>query len=626
VSAQTGIHHDRPGMFDADVGGRMPAMRLLRRLLGWLAPQRPRLALSIALVLANSALQVLLPIILSIVVIDHVLLENADSRVPDLGLIGLTESVATTLDIHLLIAACGLYALIQLAIAVTGHWHRVTLADSIVLGLAGLRRSVFAHLLHQGAAFWDRVAVGRVTTRVTNDIEALYEMLRSLGSLLGEFIPFIVALGIMLAADPGLTGLLLAFSPLLFGLSVVFRRLTRRLYRNARQTLSLLNQRMQENLSGIAVVQLHGREARDLAEYGELNARYRRQEIRAMGLETVYGASNASLGDLALAAVIWFGGHAVGVDGLTLGVVVLFTRYIDMLFAPIVALGDQYSQLFRAMASGERIFQALDWDESPPEPERPRTLPARLAGNVSIRHLDFAYGDGPPVLRDLSLEIPAGTTLAVVGPTGSGKSTLVRLLPRLYQVSPGTLFIDGIDVTEVASADLRRRIGIVLQDFHVFSGTILDNITLGDPRISRQRAIEAARLVGADDFVRALPDGYDTPLAERGRNLSQGQRQLLAFARVLAPDPSLLILDEATASVDPETEALIQTALARLTEHRTAIVIAHRLQTVRDADQVLVLVDGRAEGCGTHADLLETSPTYARLHAMQFRDLDIDAG
>lgn len=612
----------RPGeVFDADLSGRMLDLTLLRRLLRWLAPERGRYLVSGALVLLQALGQVMLPVLLSIVVIDHVLLGEANPRIPDFGLVALTEGLAELLDLPLLLAACALYALVQLAVAVTGHGHRVTLADAVVRGLSRLRGAVFAHLIRQPAAFWDRVAVGRVTTRVTNDVEALYELLRSLGSLVGEFVPFFVALAIMLAADPGLAGVLLAFAPVLLTMTFLFRRLTRSLYRAARQSLSLLNQNLQENLAGLQVVQLHGREAENLARYDTINRRHRSQETRAMGIETVYGAVNASLADLAVAAVLFYGGQAVLDDAITLGTIVLFTRYIDMLFQPIVALGDQYNLLFRAMASGERIFQALDWNEPVPVPERPVALPEHLPGALSVRDLTFAYRGGPPVLRNVSLEVPAGSRLAIVGPTGSGKSTFVRLLARLYDPPRGTVRIDGVDVLDADPVALRRRIGFVLQDFHVFAGSILDNLTLGDPAITRERAIEAARAVGADGFVEALPEGFDTPLAERGRNLSQGQRQLLAFARVLATDPSLLILDEATANVDPQTEALIQQALARITHGRTSILIAHRLATVRDADRVLVLVNGEVEALGTQDELLRTSPTFARLHAMQFREL-----
>ena len=611
-------------VFDADISGRMLDLSLLRRLLAWLAPERGRYLLSAGLVLLQAMAQVMLPVLLSIVVIDHVLMGETDSDVPDLGLVALTEGLAAGTGTSLLFAACLLYALVQILAAVAGHWHRVTLSDAVVRGLSRLRRDVFVHLLRLPAAFWDRVAVGRVTTRVTNDVEALYELLRSFGTLVGEFVPFFVALSIMLATDVRLTLVLLAFAPVLGVMTFVFRRLTRTLYRSVRQSLSLLNQTMQENLAGLSVVQLHGREEENLARYTRINEANRRHETRASSIETIYGAVNGSLADLAVAAVLWFGGIAAladASDAVTLGTIVLFTRYIDMLFQPIVALGDQYNLLFRAMASGERIFQALDWHEPVHEPVDPVPLPERLEGALSIRGLTFAYAGGAPVLRDVSLQVPAGTRLAIVGPTGSGKSTLVRLLARLYEPPHGTVHVDGIDVMDAEPRALRRRIGFVLQDFHVFAGSILDNITLGDPAIDRERAIEAARAVGAEGFVAALPEGFDTPLAERGRNLSQGQRQLLAFARVLATDPSLLILDEATANVDPQTEALIQQALARITRGRTSILIAHRLATVRDADRVLVLVNGEVEALGTQDELLRTSPTFARLHAMQFREL-----
>lgn len=612
---------DARQVFDADLSGRMLDVRLLGRLLSWLAPERGRYLLSGTLVLLQALAQVMLPVLLSIVVIDRVLMGEANQRVPDFGLVALTEALAEATGTSLLFAACLLYAMVQVVVAVAGHWHRVTLADAVVRGLSRLRRAVFSHLLNQPAAFWDRVATGRVTTRVTNDVESLYELLRSLGSLVGEFVPFFVALSIMLAADMELTLVMLAFAPVLAAMTFLFRRLTKTLYRAARQSLSLLNQTMQENLAGLTVVQLHGREAENLERYRSINETNRRHETRAMGIETLYGAVNDSLANLAVAAVLWFGGMATLDEAITLGTIVLFTRYIDMLFQPIVALGDQYNLLFRAMASGERIFQALDWREPVHRPEQPVALPAHLAGALVIDDLTFAYGDGDAVLRGVSFEVPAGTRLAIVGPTGSGKSTLVRLLARLYEPPHGSIRIDGVDVMDVEPRALRERMGFVLQDFHVFAGSILDNITLGDPAITRERAIEAARAVGADAFVEALPLGFDTPLAERGRNLSQGQRQLLAFARVLATDPSLLILDEATANVDPETEALIQRALDRITEGRTSIIIAHRLATVADADQVLVLVNGEVEAIGPQAELLERSPTFARLHAMQFREL-----
>lgn len=608
-------------VFDADIAGRLLDLGLLRRLLHWLAPERGRYLLSGTLVLAQAIASVMLPILLSIVVIDHVLMGNPYSNVPDFGLVSLTSSIAQASGTSILFAACVLYGAVQLVVAVAGHFHRVTLADAVVRGLSRLRRDVFTHLLGQPAAFWDRVSVGRVTTRVTNDVEALYELLRSFGALLGEFVPFFVALAIMLAADVRLTIVMLAFAPFLVLSIVVYRRLTRTLYREARQSVSLLNQNMQENLAGLTVVQLHGREQENLDRYTAINNRNRSAETRANVVDNIAGAFNSALADIAIAAVLWFGGLSALDETLTLGTVVLFTRYIDMLFTPIVALGDNYNLLFRSMASGERIFQALDWNAPTHEPETPAELEPHLAGALAISDLTFAYGEGPPVLRNVSLKVPPATRLAIVGPTGSGKSTLVRLLARLYDPPTGSIRIDDVDVMDMNTFDLRRRLGFVLQDFHVFAGSIADNITLGDPDIDRDQAVAAARAVGADGFIEALPDGYDTPLAERGRNISQGQRQLLAFARVLATDPSLLILDEATANIDPETEALIQRALDRVTRGRTSIIIAHRLATVADADQVLVLVNGEVEAIGPQETLLEQSPTFARLHAMQFREL-----
>jgi ATP-binding cassette subfamily B protein len=276
------------------------------------------------------------------------------------------------------------------------------------------------------------------------------------------------------------------------------------------------------------------------------------------------------------------------------------------------------------MASGERIFQALDWDEKIHEPATPTPLPARLRGEVEFRHVDFGYDPNTPVLRDVSFDIRPGEKLAIVGPTGSGKSTLIRLLGRFYDFADGQIFLDGIDLNQIHTHDLRRRVGVVLQDFHIFSGTIYDNIALGDPAISRERAVSAARTVNADEFIRSLPDGYDTVLSERGQNLSQGQRQLLAFARVLASDPEILVLDEATASIDTETELLIQDALRKLTAGRTSILIAHRLQTIQEADRVLVLHHGRVEEIGTHEELLARRGLYYTLHTLQFQAVTDD--
>jgi ATP-binding cassette subfamily B protein len=283
-------------------------------------------------------------------------------------------------------------------------------------------------------------------------------------------------------------------------------------------------------------------------------------------------------------------------------------------------MGEQWNVLFRAMASGERIFQALDWNEALKEPAHPTSLPEDLHGKVEFRHLTFGYQPSHPILKDVSFDIRPGERIAIVGPTGSGKTSLIRLLCRFYDVPDGSIFLDNIDIMQIRPSDIRKRIGVVLQDFHIFSGSVYDNIALNDPRITRAVAERAAKLVHADPFIRALPQGYDTPLNERGRNLSHGQRQLLAFARVLAMNPEVLVLDEATASIDTETELVIQDALLKLTEGRTSVIIAHRLQTIKDAHRIVVLTEGRVREIGTHAELLAKGGLYRTLYEFQFQE------
>ena len=611
-------------MFDAEISGQVVNLGLLRRLLGWLRPYRNTLIVSSILILSASTLQVLLPVVISLVVIDHLIMGEAQGLTPDLGMIEATDWLAARLAVEPLMAACVLYGVLQAAWAIIGHLHRMTLITSVIKGLRDLRLDLFRHLETRPSSFYDRVAVGRVMTRVTNDIEALYELLRGLGTLIGEFVPFFVALGIMLALDAKLTGILLLALPVMGAATVFFRRATRQLFRLVRQSVSALNQNLQENLSGLQVVQLSERQAENLDRYTRINEQNRGHEIRSMRLETWYGAFTDSMASVAIGVIVWYGGGAAIQDNISLGGIVLFTRFIDMLFHPIVALGEQTNILFRAMASGERIFQALDWDERIHEPSHPTKLPDRLRGEVEFRDVHFGYDPDLEILRGVSFTISPGEKLAIVGPTGSGKSTMIRLLGRFYDFDDNQIFLDGIDLNAIHSHDLRSRIGVVLQDFHIFSGTIYDNIALGHPDVSMERAMQAARTVNADGFISALPDGYATRLSERGQNLSQGQRQLLAFARVLAANPEILILDEATASIDTETELLIQDALRKLTAGRTSILIAHRLQTIQEADRVLVLHHGRVQELGTHEQLIEARGLYYTLHTLQFQDVSED--
>ena len=604
--------------FEADLSGAILNTRLLLRLLKWLKPYWFTLTISILLVCISSFCAIVLLLISTIVVIDHLLRQETNLFIPDFGLIELTEWVAQHIGFSPLFVACALYVIAQLVWAVAGHYHRVTLTLAVVNGLRDLRRDLFQHLETRPASFYDNVAIGRVMTRVTNDIEALYELLRGLGSLIGELLPFCFALVVMVRIDFEMTLVLLGYIPLLAIITFVFRRYTRRLFRLVRQSVSALNQNLQENLNGLQVVQISGREDFNYRRYQRINANNLTFETRSMRHETMYTSFNENIASLAIGVILWFAGGKVLQEAITLGGLILFTRFIDMLFHPIVVLGEQINILFRAMASGERIFQALDWDESLHEPEHPVALPEQLQGHIEFRHLEFAYRE-EPVIKNVSFTIQPGEKLAIVGTTGSGKSTLIRLLNRFYDIPNRSIFLDGIDINDIRSKDLRQHIGVVLQDFHIFSGSIHDNITLGDSALSRADVVVAAQYVNAHQFIDMLPRGYDTQLSERGQNLSQGQRQLLAFARVLAANPKILVLDEATANIDTETELLIQDALKKLTATRTSIIIAHRLQTIQESDRVLVLDQGRVAELGTHDELLQTKGIYYTLHNFQFQ-------
>jgi ATP-binding cassette subfamily B protein len=607
--------------FDADLTGQAFNFQLFARLLRWLRPYRLTVAFSLLFILLAAGLAVMLPVVTWLVVIDNILRpESVSGEEPDFGMTELTYLISDVSGYTPLIAACILYLAMVTAQAGIMYLHRITLASSVLKALRDLRVDLFSTLEDKPSSFYDRVAVGRVMTRVTNDIESLNELLTGFGMLVGEFVPFFVALFLMGAISPSLTLIVLFAIPIAAVATYFFRMAMRDIFRLIRNSVSALNQYLQENLIGIQVVQLSGREGMNEEHYGRLNHDNRRFEFQAINYETLYHSFNESLASIAIGAIIWFGGGQVVQDEITLGAMILFTQLITMMIMPIVGLGEQFNVLYRAMASGERIFQAIDWDERLKEPEHPVELPPRLRGEIELRNVHFGYNKGEPVLKDVSFNIRPGEKLAIVGPTGSGKSTIIRLLARFYDFDDDMIFLDGIDLNQIRSRDLRRRIGVVLQDFHIFSGTVRDNIMLNNPDISPQQAEQAARTVNADGFIRQLADGYDTHLAERGQNLSQGQRQLLAFARVLAADPEILVLDEATASIDTATELVIQDALHKLTEGRSSIIIAHRLQTIQECDRILVLHHGVVREFGTHEELIKKQGIYYTLHELQFQD------
>ncbi len=609
--------------FDSELTHRALNIRMFARLLQWTKPYRVTLSASIVLVVLSSIIVTLTPIIVYRVIVDEGFMEGQGNNLgPSYGLVEFSNWIAQFLNVELLVAAVILYVIFILSQSFINLAHTLTLTSGSLKTLRDLRVDLFTALERKPASFYDNVAVGRVMTRVTNDVENLYSLITSFIQYFGEFIPFIIILGVMFHFSFELTFTALLVIPIAAVITYFFRRIMTRIFRQIRDSVSAMNQYLQEDLMGMEVVQLSGRQERNINEYRELNQNNRHQEFRAINNEVLFETFNTSLPSIAIAMIIWYGGGKVVQNSISLGTLMLFTQYINMLVSPISSVGQLFNTLFRSMASGERIFQALDWEEKLYEPKNPIKLPDRLDGAVEFRNLNFSYTKGEPVLKNVSFSIKPGEKLAIVGPTGSGKSTTIRLLARFYDIKDGMIFVDGMDVNSIHSKDLRKRIGVVLQDFHIFSGSVADNITLNDPFISRERAEWAARVVNADQFIQELPDGYNTQLAERGRNISQGQQQLLAFARVLAANPEILVLDEATSSIDTGTELFIQDGLQKLTRGRTSIIIAHRLQTIQECDRILVLHHGVVREVGTHDELMELKGIYYTLHELQFQDVE----
>jgi len=622
----TGTAADAPrrlkSAFDEEIYGKSLDVAQVMRLMRWMRPYRWLAYSALVMVVLSAIFAILAPAVLGRVLVDDIVLHQTGSGFADLGQKDLNAWLVARFHLDPIVAAGIQYMTWVLLAAGFGRGFGLTFSRAVLNTLRDLRCDLFNHLEHLPSSFYDRVAVGRVMTRVANDVETLFELFAGFGQLAGQFVPFFVAITIMLSLSPALTFEILPVLPVVALFTWFFRRMSRPLYRSIRMTVSRLNENLQENLSGMEVVQLYGREKMNFARYSAINNENRVSENRALTVESFYGPLIDGMSFLVIAIIIWFGGHQVFAMEMTVGSVFLFTQFTDMLFRPIVAMGEQWNIVFRAMASGERIFQALDWKEALSVPADPKPLPADLKGKVDIKHLTFGYNPGHTILKDVSFTIHPGERIAIVGPTGSGKTSLIRLLCRFYDVDPGEIFLDDVDIMEVDPADIRRRIGVVLQDFHIFSGTVYDNIALGDPAITREMAERAANLVHADPFIRALPEGYDTPLNERGRNLSHGQRQLLAFARVLAMNPEVLVLDEATASIDTETELVIQDALRELTFGRTSIIIAHRLQTIKDAHRIVVLSEGKVREIGTHEELIARGGMYNTLYELQFQEMN----
>ena len=605
---------------EEEVLGKAYDSRLMRRLVGYLRPYGRQVTFAIATIVGNSALQ-LAPPYLTKTVIDH--------YIPARDLSGLT--VIAVLYLTTLVASFAFEYAQTWTMQVTGQ--RV---------MFDLRMQVFTHLQRLDLRFYDRNPVGRLMTRVTTDVDVLNELFTSgVVSIFGDVFTLFGIMAVLIWMDWRLAIVAFSVLPLIALITQWFRRNVRDSYRTVRAWIARINAYLQERITGMSTVQLFRREERDFAAFDDIDRAHRDANVQSIFYYAVFYPAVELVSALAASLIIWYGGGRVMADLLTLGSLVAFLQYSQRFFRPISDMSEKFNVLQGAMASSERIFALLDTPVEVKSPEVRRELdtaslvrlkpdttggpettggPDTAGGVIEFENVSFAYVPGEAVLKNVSFRVEPGQRMALVGATGSGKTTIVNLLLRFYDVQEGRITIDGVDIREMDLAELRATFGLVLQDVHLFSGTIAANVRLGHSEIDDAQVRHALESVHAWGFVSQLPGGLSAPVAERGATLSVGQKQLLSFARALAFNPRVLVLDEATSSVDTETEFLIRDALKVVMRGRTTIAIAHRLSTIQDMDRILVLHKGELRETGTHQELLARRGIYHRLYQLQFKE------
>lgn len=587
-------------MHDDEILGKAYDASLMRRLLSYLKPYRKYVVAAIVLNIIFAAMGPLRPYLTKIAIDDYIIPGDHTGLMTLVGIL-----------FGLLI----LQGFIQYIMSVLTEW----IGQKAIFDL---RMQVFEHLQKLSLRFFDKNPIGRLVTRTTNDVESLNDMFSSgVVTIFSDVFVIFWILIFMFVMSWELSLVTLAVLPFLFYATWVFRRKAREAYREVRKHLARLNAFLQEHISGTIILQIFSREKKARDRFGGINSAYRDAYMRSIFYHAVFYPVVELISAVAIGLIIWYGGGNVVQGTLTIGILISFIQYTEMFFRPLRDLAEKYNIMQTAMASSERIFKLLDDKSIIPDSEAPVRLET-IRGEVEYRNVWFAYNDGEQVLRDVSFHVNPGETVALVGATGAGKTSIINLMARFYDVpvSSGQILVDGIDIRTLRKADLRKHIAIVLQDVFLFSGDIKNNITLGDESISMERMREVCTAVGADKFIERLPDQYNEPVKERGATLSVGQKQLLSFARALAVDPKILILDEATSSVDTETEILIQKAIQRILKGRTSIVIAHRLSTIQRADKIIVMHKGKIRETGKHHELLALQGIYYRLYQLQYKE------
>jgi ATP-binding cassette subfamily B protein len=580
-----------------EILGKAYDARLMARMLRYLRPYWKLLAVAFTFLMLQTGTQLLGPYITKIAI---------DRYIATQDLAGLDLMVLAYLGVVL----CGFIVLFV---------QTYTTAYTGQRAMHDLRMEIFSHLQKQDLAYFDRNAVGRLMTRTINDVETLNELFSTgVVGLLGDLsIVFGIAV-MMFWLDWQLALVCLAGFPVILYVSRFYRRRAREVYRESRQVLGRLNAGLQENLAGVATVQAFGQEAKMYRRFQDVNLHYRDVLLRSIRYNALFFPVIEVFSAISIGLLLWYGGGQIVANAVAPGVLVAFIQYIQRMFQPIRDLAEKYNVMQAAMASSERVFLLLDQPETIKNPAAPKRV-EKFAGSVEFKNVWLSYNPGEPVLKGISFRVRPGEKIALVGATGGGKTSIISSLCRFYDVDSGAILVDGIDVREWDKQELRRHLGLVLQDVFLFSGDMAANITLGDRRISEAQMLDAAQRAQIAPFIETLPNGYHEEVQERGATLSQGQRQLLSFARALAFDPRILILDEATSSVDTQTEMAIQRALDELLKNRTALIIAHRLSTIKHADRILVIHKGEIWEEGSHEELLAQGGLYARLYDLQYR-------
>jgi len=572
--------------------------RLAKKLLKYLVPYRWVVLMSVILLTVASAFRLVGPLLTEIAIDKHI--KNGDF----IGLIQICELFLLVLVVQFVVSFIQTY--------LTNWTGQKIMHD--------LRVQIFSHIQQLHLGYFDRIPVGRLITRMTNDVDVLNELFTSgVVNLVGDLVSLVGIVVIMLWLDWRLALVCFSVVPLLFIATLVFKAKVRGSYRRVRAAIARINAFLQENITGMSVVQLFGQEERKLGEFDERNREHLDANLASILYYAVYYPVISLISALSIALIVWYGGLRTLEGTITLGVLVAFFQYTDRFYKPISDLSEKFNILQSAMASSERIFSLL---ETPPEissPLSPRYL-EKVRGSLEFRNVSFSYRTDVPVLKNISFSVSPGEKVAIVGATGSGKSTIINLLCRFYDVDRGQVLVDGVDVRELSLDQLRQNIAVVLQDVFLFSGSVEENLRLWDRPVSYTELEWATQQVQAHPFIRALPEGYSTPVTERGSSLSAGQRQLLAFARALVHDPKILVLDEATSSIDTETEILLQEAVERLMENHTSLIVAHRLSTIQHCDRIIVLHQGEIREVGSHEELLKEQGIYYRLYQLQYKD------